>query len=109
MSELVYHGKMAREKTILMAEEIEEIRQQATRAIAPLKGPQKGQQYRWGGNRTKAGQQLPPYYMVYFLLVDLLKFPSGGRWEKVAWSIPVDFNGSAAVIEYRKMGLGVFS
>jgi len=41
---LVYHGQMAREKTILTAEEIEEIRQQATRAIAPLRDPQKGQQ-----------------------------------------------------------------
>jgi hypothetical protein len=53
--------------------------------------------------------KLPVYYLVYFLLVELLKFPKGGVWEKVAWSIPVDFNGNAAVIEYRKMGLGVFS
>jgi hypothetical protein len=46
---------------------------------------------------------------VYFLLVELLKFPHSGQEEKVAWSIPVDFDGAAAFIEHRKMGLGVFS
>jgi hypothetical protein len=100
---------MARRKVVLEAQKIEEIRQRALRAIAPLKPPEKGQQYRWGDRRTQAGGDLPEYYLVYFLLVELLGFPSGGRWEKVAWTIPVDMNGNAALIEHRKMGLGVFS
>lgn len=32
-----------------------------------------------------------------------------GRGEKVAWSIPVDFEGQLFSIEHRKLGLGVFS
>jgi len=96
-------------RTILTTEEVERVRVRTLRAIAPLKPPEKGRKYVWGDTRTNAGRCLPVYYLVYFLLVDLLKFPMGGAWEKVAWSIPVDFNGSAALIEHRKMGLGVFS
>jgi hypothetical protein len=58
--------------------------------------------------RTVAGRGLPPYYLVYFLLVDLLKFPSLGQWEKSAWTVPVRFRGRLYGIEHRKMGLGVF-
>ena len=58
--------------------------------------------------RTNAGRELPQYYLVYFLLVDLLKFRNLGKWEKVAWSVPIDFKGKAFIIEYRKMGLGIF-
>ena len=56
-----------------------------------------------------AGRELPQYYLVYFLLVDLLGFKSLGRHEKVAWSIPVDLDGEVLFIEHRKLGLGVFS
>jgi hypothetical protein len=52
---------------------------------------------------------LPPYYVVYFLLVDLLGFENLGRFEKIAWSVPVDLDGRAFLIEHRKMGLGVFA
>lgn len=100
---------MAPNKLILTANEMEQIRAQAARAIAPLKPPEKGCKYKWGGARTDAGRELPPYYLVYFLLVDLLNFRRSGVDEKVAWSIPVDFNGCAATIEHRKLGLGVFS
>ncbi len=60
------------------------------------------------GARTNAGRSLKDYYLVYFLLVDLLEFRYSGREEKVAWSIPVEFNGNLYCIEYRKMGLGIF-
>lgn len=60
-------------------------------------------------NRTDAGRSLPPYYLVYFLLVDLLGFKNLGQFEKVAWSIPVDYEGKGFVIEHRKFGLGIFS
>jgi hypothetical protein len=59
--------------------------------------------------RTDAGRQLPPYYLVYFLLHDLLGFRDLGRFEKVSWSIPINYNGKAFVVEHRKFGLGVFA
>ncbi len=59
--------------------------------------------------RTNAGRQLPAYYLVYFLLHDLLGFKNLGRFEKVSWSIPIDYNGKAFVVEHRKLGLGVFA
>jgi len=60
------------------------------------------------GTRTNAGRSLKNYCLVYFLLVDLLDFGHSGQEEKVAWSIPVEFNGNLYCIEYRKMGLGIF-
>ncbi|MGA7894415.1 MAG: hypothetical protein WCA49_14435 [Candidatus Sulfotelmatobacter sp.] len=93
----------------MSAGEIEEIRNRVANAIAPVKEPEGGRRYAYGSARTKGGRGLPPYYLVYFLLVDLLKFGHGGRGEKVAWTIPVDYQGSAALIEHRKMGLGIFS
>lgn len=59
--------------------------------------------------QTDGGRSLPPYYLVYFLLIDLLGFPSLGRWEKTAWTVPVRYRGRLYGIEHRKMGLGVFA
>lgn len=59
--------------------------------------------------RTDAGRELPPYYLVYFLLVDLLGFEDYGQSEKVAWSIPISFKDNLFLIEHRKMGLGLFA
>ncbi|MGC2472863.1 MAG: hypothetical protein WA485_00900 [Candidatus Sulfotelmatobacter sp.] len=99
---------MAYPKVILSADQIQRIRDSALKAIAPLKPPDQAARIAFG-KRTKAGQKLPPYYLVYFLLVDLLNFGHGGRWEKVAWTIPVDYEGKLALVEHRKFGLGVFS
>jgi hypothetical protein len=60
-------------------------------------------------SRTKRGGSLPPYYLVYFLLVDLLQFPHMGQWEKTAWTVPVRYRGRLYGIEHRKAGLGVFA
>jgi hypothetical protein len=60
-------------------------------------------------SRTKGGRDLPPYYLVYFLFVDLLGFPNWGQSEKVAWTVPVRFQGKLYVIEHCKMGLGIFA
>ena len=100
---------MARVKAKLSPEEIETVRERALRAIAPLKPADRPQRYVIGTTRTRAGQALPEHYRVYFLLVDLLKFPHIGRGEKVAWTVAVDYEGSFAFIEHRKMGLGIFS
>jgi hypothetical protein len=60
-------------------------------------------------SRTSGGGDLPPYYLVYFLLVDLLGFPNLGRWEKIAWTIPVRYRGRLYGIEHQKLGLGIFA
>lgn len=84
------------------------VRAAAMRAISPVK-PATSKHVLFNAKRTNAGRQLPPYYLVYFLLVDLLNFKHLGQGEKVSWSVPIDFQGQAFVIEHRKMGLGVFA
>lgn len=58
---------------------------------------------------TEAGRDLPPYYLVYFLLIDLVGFPHLGQWEKVAWAVPVRLRGKLYGVEHRKMGIGIFA
>jgi len=58
---------------------------------------------------TSGGHDLPPYYLVYFLLVDLLGFEDMGQWEKTAWAVPIRYAGRLYSIEHRKMGLGIFA
>ena len=60
-------------------------------------------------SRTKGGRSLPNYYLVYFLLVDLLGYQDLGQWEKVAWVIPVRYGDRLYSIEHRKFGVGVFA
>ena len=60
-------------------------------------------------SRTNGGRALPEYYLVYFLLVDLLGFPKMGRWEKSAWTVPVRYRGRLYGVEHRKMGIGIFA
>jgi hypothetical protein len=83
------------------------IRKAALKAIQPV-GPADVNCYFYG-ERTRAGQNLPPYHLVYFLLVELLGFQSLGQGEKVAWSVPIAFGDKIYVIEHRKLGLGVFA
>lgn len=93
--------------------EIEEIRSIAMRVIQPIRPANEqthaDDKFLFNAQRTKAGRSLPEYYLVYFLLVKLLGFRDLGQFEKVAWSIPIDFNGKAFLIEYRKSGVGVFA
>jgi hypothetical protein len=92
-------------------EELEKLRGIALRAISPIKpadsNSQLGELF-WKAERTKAGRNLPHYYLVYFLLVDLLGFPDWGRDEKVAWSVPIEFEATPFLISHRKFGVGVF-
>ncbi|KJH69088.1 hypothetical protein [Chromobacterium violaceum] len=59
--------------------------------------------------RTNGGRNLPEYYLVYFLLVDLLGYEDIGQQEKVAWIIPVRYQDRLYSIEHRKFGIGVFA
>jgi len=95
----------------LSIKEIDDLRELALRAISPIKPPDSTAELGgafWKAQRTKAGHDLPHYYLVYFLLVDLLRFPHSGRWEKVAWSIPIEFDGVVYLIDHRKFGVGIF-
>jgi len=58
---------------------------------------------------TEGGGDLPPYYMIYFLLVELLGFPNLGARKNAAWVLPVLFRGRLYGIEYRDSGPGIFS
>lgn len=93
--------------------DIEHLRAAVAAAISPIKpaGPdtKAPRDFLFKAERTDAGRNLPPYYLVYFLLVDLLGFKNIGRFEKVAWSVPIDFEGKGFVIEHRKFGIGVFA
>ena len=60
-------------------------------------------------SRTNGGRGLPAYYLVYFLLIDFLGYPSLGQWEKTAWTVPVRYRGRLYGIEHRKSGLGIFA
>jgi hypothetical protein len=92
----------------LTDDEIETLRINAFAVIAPLRPTEENLGVYDSGPRTRAGQTLPPHYLVYFLLADLLRFRNLGTEEKVAWSFPVDLEGRIVFIEHRKMGLGVF-
>lgn len=95
-----------------IADEIVEIRKVALQSIYPIRPANEGtkadEHFLFKAKRTDAGRELPPYYLVYFLLVDLLGFRNLGQFEKIAWSIPIDFEGRAFLIEHRKFGVGVF-
>jgi len=92
--------------------DIEKIRTRTLTAISPLKPAELDKetyhQLFLSAKRTNAGRDLPPYFLVYFLLIDLLGFRNTGPEEKTAWSVPVEFEGTPFLIEHRKFGLGIF-
>src|SRR5260370_16721362 len=95
----------------MTAADVEKVREAALRAISPIKPPNSNAQLGklvWEARRTEAGRNLPHYYLVYFLLVELLRFPNLGRSEKIAWSVPVDFDRTVYLVDHRKFGVGVF-
>src|ERR1017187_2517554 len=96
-----------------LPKELEEVRDAERRAIDPIKpadaSSQADAKFLFTATRTDAGRNLPPYYLVYFLLVDLLGFRNLGRFEKLDWSVPIDLDGKAYLIDHRKFGVGVFA
>lgn len=93
----------------MSVENFELIQKMARRALGPIRptdaNTKADKHFLFNGKQTEAGKQLPPYYLVYFLLVDLLGFKNLGRFEKIDWSVPIDFNGQAYLIEHRKFGI----
>lgn len=101
-----------KEKARSRCPNFERIKKRAARAIAPLRPADKRsvapKDMLFAAKRTSAGRHLPEPYLVYFLLVDVLDYKDLGPWEKLAYSIPVDFNGTAYLVEHRKFGLDLF-
>jgi hypothetical protein len=91
--------------------DVAKVREAALKAISPIRPAEKSAYASalFRAERTNAGYQLPAYYLVYFLFVDLLGFPDLGSREKTAWCIPIDFKGQFFAIEHRKLGVGVFT
>lgn len=94
-------------------DDLELMRQRALLVLGDVKPATKetkaDRNFLFEAKRTEAGRALPPYYLVYFLLHDLLNFRNLGKFEKISWSIPIDFKGKAFLIEHRKFGVGVFA
>jgi hypothetical protein len=96
---------------IRLPQELENVRDASRRAIEPIK-PADAQTRAnpiFVASPTNASRDLPPYYLIYFLLVDLLEFRKYGPFEKVNWSVPIDVDGKDYLIEHRKFGVGVFA
>lgn len=94
--------------------ELEAVRDKVRRAlmeVQPAGSPQSNEEGKalMLSSRTDGGRSLPEYYLVYFLLVDLLGYEDLGQWEKVAWVIPVRYRGRLYSVEHRKFGVGVFA
>jgi hypothetical protein len=93
--------------------ELEGVREAAMRAIAPIKpadaSSRAAKDFLFTAQRADPSRHLPPYYLIYFLLIDLLGFRNLGRFEKLDWSVPIDLDGVAYLIEHRKFGVGVFA
>jgi len=92
--------------------ELERVRDAARRALGPVipvtKSTTADKNFLFDAKRSEAGRDLPPYYLIFFVMVDLLGFKNLGQFEKISWSIPVDYLGRAFLIEHRKFGVGVF-
>jgi len=98
-----------RQRPLLDEAAVNAIANQARARLAPVEPwPRADSASYFAARRTEAGRKLPPYYLVYFLLVDLLGFPHGGQSEKVDWSVPVRLGEHRFFIEHRKFGLGIF-
>jgi hypothetical protein len=91
---------------------LERVRDAARRALGPVlpisKSTSADKNFLFTAERSEASRDLPPYYLIYFVLVDLLGFENLGQFEKISWSVPVDYQGRAFLIEHRKFGVGVF-
>lgn len=91
--------------------DIEKIKEIALKILFPIKPINNEtiiKSHPFGFVRSKAGSKLPEHFLIYFLFSELLEFKDSGRFEKVAWSFLIDFNGKAFTIEYRKFGVGIF-
>jgi len=95
-----------------MSFDIQKYKQTALKILSPIKSPDSNtlarENFLMTAERSNSGRKLSEYFLIYFLFNDLLKFENLGKFEKIAWSFPIDYKGKAFLIEYRKFGVGVF-
>ncbi len=78
--------------------------------ISPISDNTKAEKnFLFSNQKTDASQNLPAYYLCYFLFVELLGYKNLGKFEKSAWTVPIDYKGIAYLIEHRKFGIGLFA
>lgn len=83
--------------------------EQILRPIKPIDSQTKIDKDFWfKAQRSIHSVRLQPYYLIYFLFFELLDYKDLGPFEKVAWGFFLDYNGKVFLIEYRKLGIGVF-
>lgn len=97
-----------------LPEEIDSLRDRVKKVLNPIasavdKATKSEKNFLFTADRTDAGRSLPPYFLVYFLFVDLLGYKNLGQFEKISWSVPIDYNGTAYLLEHRKLGMGLFA
>src|ERR1700679_2725858 len=97
---------------MLNEQQIKKIQGDALKILSPIREADNqtkaDQKFLFNAQKSEWSLKLPPYYLIYFLFGELCKFRNLGRFEKIAWSFPIDYNGKAFLIEYRKFGVGIF-
>jgi hypothetical protein len=92
-----------------LPERFQQVREATTKAISPVhpadESTKASSDLSISAQRTHAGRQLPPYYVVYFLLVDLLGFRNLGRFEKLACPEGKKVDRGALIIEKQAQSL----
>lgn len=48
-------------------------------------------------------------YIVFIIFVNLKRYKFLGRWEKVAWEIPIKYKGTPFILTHRKFGFDILS
>lgn len=51
----------------------------------------------------------PAPYIVFIIFVYLKKYSFGGKWEKVAWEIPIKYKGVPMMLTHRKFGFKILT
>ncbi|MCA1793514.1 MAG: hypothetical protein LC660_06500 [Desulfobacteraceae bacterium] len=100
--------------TMKLPDEIKKLKEKVESTLSSIcsaidNGTNTEKNFLFSASRTDAGRSLSPYYLVYFLFVDLLGYKNLGEFEKVSWSVPIDYKGTAYLLEHRKLGMGLFA
>lgn len=85
---------------------LEKTYENALRAIAPIEKPQ-SENFGSGNMMVFRGIPHNEYYLIFLLLADLLGFKYLGPSEKVAYIIPIEFEGHRHSIVYAKFGMRI--
>jgi len=92
---------------------IDVLRQKVEKILNPVtdavrSGTKAEKNFLFTADRSDAGRELPPGNLIYFLFVRLLGYTNLGKYESISWSIPIDYNGTAFLLERRNQGTGLF-